>query len=73
MVHDYFSLSSNFHEAERFFPDVSHPHSFNETTASMPLMHADDYFVRQGTLSWSGGPVTLNVSAEPFYVYCASF
>jgi len=39
----------------------------------MPLMDEDDYFIREGTLTWIGAAATLEVSAEQFYLYSALF
>ncbi len=45
----FFSLSSCSHDSERHFTDLAFPKSFKDTTASMPLVAKNDYFVREGT------------------------
>jgi len=50
---------------------VSVPKFFKDTTASMPLMDKNDYFVREGTLNVNGEVLTLEVSAEQFDLYSA--
>jgi hypothetical protein len=67
----YLSLCS--HDSECHFTDSSFPQSFKDTTVSMPLMDNDDYFVREGTLTWEGAAVTFEVSAEQFDLYIAQF
>ncbi|KIM34655.1 hypothetical protein M413DRAFT_14961 [Hebeloma cylindrosporum] len=50
--------------------DVSHPKSFDDTTSSMPLMEPDDYFIRQGTLSWQGGAATFERNGKICHENC---
>lgn len=43
--------------------DVFHPKVFKDVTISMPLMDCDDYFIREGKISWENETsATLEVS-----------
>jgi hypothetical protein len=39
----------------------------------MPLMDEDDYFIREGKLTWNGAAATLEVSAGQFRLHSALF
>lgn len=59
-------LLNSIEGSESNFTDVFFPKCFNDTTVSMPLMDADDYFIREGRLTWHHKGATLEVSVELF-------